>query len=198
MTAGEPALTELTDDVLVRRVRGGDEVALSVLYRRYVAAIYRFVLAQVRDVDDAEDLTADTFAGMLRGVAGFRGDASFKNWLYQIARNAIRNHRRSGAYRRVVPLASTVVAPGEPEDLVSLPAAEAAAEVLRLLQPLPPRYRRVLELRFLAGGTIEDTAAQMGISVANAKVLQHRALKKAAAALTVAEEQGIGTGRAGS
>lgn len=177
-----------TDAVLVSRIREGDEEALSRLYRRYVSAIYRFVLAQVRNVPDAEDLTAETFARMLGGLESFRGDASFKNWLYQIARNAVRNHRRSVGYRRTVPLSPRLAAP-EPhidaaEDAAEDEAEDAAARqrALALLAPLPPRYRQVLELRFLDGRSVRETARLMGVTVANAKVLQHRALKKAVAA----------------
>jgi RNA polymerase sigma-70 factor (ECF subfamily) len=64
--------------------------------------------------------------------------------------------------------------------------SEAALE---LLSPLPPRYRQVLELRFLEGYSIQETARQMGTTTGNAKVLQHRALKKAAA---VQEEAACG------
>lgn len=167
-----------SDAALVARVVAGDEPALGILYGRYVEAIYRFILAQVRAREDAEDLTAETFARMIQGLAGFRHEASFKNWLYQIARNAVRNHRRAAGYRRTVALSPQLRAPdgGDP------PTAEVedTAVVLSLLLPLPPRYRRVLELRFLHGLTIEETAARMEISVANAKVLQHRALKRAA------------------
>jgi RNA polymerase sigma-70 factor (ECF subfamily) len=179
MTKSDRPLTDLADEELVRCVAAGDEAALTVLYRRHVAAIYRFVLAQVRAVQDAEDLTSETFARMLHGLAGFRGEASFRNWLYQIARNAVRNHRRSAGYRLTVPLTQGLSAPPAPEpDPVA--AGEAAEAVWAALQPLPPRYRQVLELRFLDGRTIEDTARRMGVSVANAKVMQHRALKKAA------------------
>ncbi len=169
---------EPTDAELIRRVRDGDEEALSALYRRYVAPIYRFVLAQVREVADAEDLTSETFARMIRGIGKFRGDASFKNWLYQIARNAVRNHRRSAGYRRVSPLGPEHIA-AEPEEQSK--NDEVARRALEVLQPLPPRYRLILELRFLRGRSVEQAAALMGISVGNAKVLQHRALRKAAA-----------------
>lgn len=169
-----------SDAALVSRVREGDEEALSRLYRRYVSAIYRFVLAQVRNVPDAEDLTAETFARMLGGLESFRGDASFKNWLYQIARNAVRNHRRSVGYRRTVPLSPRIAAPVPPAEEAEDAAARQRA--LALLAPLPPRYRQVLELRFLDGRSVRETARLMGVTVANAKVLQHRALKKAVAA----------------
>lgn len=179
MPGREPVQDEGRDEVLVERIRQGDDAALTTLYRRHVEAIYRFVLAQVRDPADAEDLTSETFARMLRGLVGFRGEASFRNWLYQIARNAVRNHRRSAAYRRVVPLSGAMVAdeptPPEPPD-----SPQRSQAVLDLLSKLPPRYRRVLELRFLEGRTIEQTAADLAVTVSNAKVLQHRALRKAA------------------
>lgn len=181
---------EPPDDVLVRLICQGDEDALSVLYRRYVEAIYRFVLAQVRDVQDAEDLTSETFARMLRSLSGFRGEASFKNWLYQIARNAVRNHRRAAGYRRTVPLSPRLA-----EEPLQEPVADNAdqSRVIELLRPLPPRYRQVLELRFLDGHSIEETAQRMGVTVGNAKVLQHRALRKAA---SIAEESGVEAGPA--
>jgi RNA polymerase sigma factor (sigma-70 family) len=200
MNPSDSALQDMPDETLVRQVRAGNEVALTVLYRRHVAAIYRFVLAQVRDVQDAEDLTADTFARMLRGLEGFRGEASFRNWLYQIARNAVRNHRRSAGYRLNVPLANSLEASAA-ADTDGAPCASddssSADEVLALLQPLPPRYRQILELRFLAGRSIDDVATQMGISVANAKVLQHRALKKAALVMAPTEAR-FGTPSTGS
>lgn len=192
MRPDDPELSRASDDALVQAIRDGDEAALGILYRRYVQAIYRFVLAQVRDMEDAEDLTSDTFARMLHGIGQFRGEASFKNWLYQIARNAVRNHRRAAGYRRNSPLtANLALAEVEGEAGEFTGQAEIAA-ALELLQPLPPRYRQVLELRFLNGLSIEETAGRMGVTAANAKVLQHRALKKAA---LIMEEQHVESGR---
>lgn len=183
---------EPSDEALVSQVGAGDEDALVLLYHRYVGPIYRFIQAQVRDRDEAEDLTSETFARMMRGLRAFRGEASFKNWLYQIARNAVRNHRRALGYRRQVPLGTQISAdPPAAEPGESAAARQAAEAVLALLRPLPPRYRQVLELRFLDGLSIEETALRMGVSPANAKVLQHRALKKAA---LMVEEQAIERG----
>jgi RNA polymerase sigma-70 factor (ECF subfamily) len=49
-----------------------------------------------------------------------------------------------------------------------------------VLTTLPERYRRILELRFLQAFSVREAAGQMGVSVANAKVLQHRAIQMAA------------------
>ena len=188
--SGGPAAVEASDEVLVRRILTGDEGALGQLYRRHVNAIFRFVLAQVRNVQDAEDLTSETFARMVRGLPHFRGEASFRNWLYQIARNAVRNHRRAAAYRLAVPLPRNLAEPGE-EDPPEPAEGRDWEAVLALLRQLPPRHRQVLELRFLEGLSIEETAARMAITVGNAKVLQHRALRKAA----VVMEEAVLVGR---
>jgi RNA polymerase sigma-70 factor (ECF subfamily) len=59
-------------------------------------------------------------------------------------------------------------------------ASDAPDRVGRLLASLPQNYRRILELRFLQAFSVREAATQMGVSVANAKVLQHRALRMAA------------------
>ncbi len=58
--------------------------------------------------------------------------------------------------------------------------SDAPQRAGRILSALPDRYRRILELRFLESCSIKEAAHAMDISVSNAKVLQHRALKMAA------------------
>jgi RNA polymerase sigma-70 factor (ECF subfamily) len=73
-------------------------------------------------------------------------------------------------------LAAEPLRPGHAEEEeVSL----AGVRVAEILSKLSPNYRRVLELRFLQGCSLKETAQAMGITEGNAKVLQHRALHKA-------------------
>ena len=67
-------------------------------------------------------------------------------------------------------------------EIFSAPQLESAApqRAERILAALPERYRRILQLRFLDACTVAEAAQALGISVANAKVLQHRALRRAA------------------
>jgi RNA polymerase sigma-70 factor (ECF subfamily) len=78
----------------------------------------------------------------------------------------------------------TVIDDDIPDETASAPtdSAESRApeHVRAVLGELPQRYRRILELRFLQGLSVRESAAALGISVANAKVLQHRALRAAA------------------
>ena len=60
--------------------------------RRYQSRIFNFTRALTANDADAEDLTQETFIRAFRAIGRFRGDSSFKSWLYQIATNAARTH----------------------------------------------------------------------------------------------------------
>ena len=66
--------------------------------------------------------------------------------------------------------------PPESEEAIST----APQRVANVLDQLPDNYRRVLELRFLQGRSIKESAAELGVTIGNIKVLQHRALRLAA------------------
>jgi RNA polymerase sigma factor (sigma-70 family) len=67
-----------------------------------------------------------------------------------------------------------------PQEVEQAVNSATAQQVRRVLASLPDNYRRILESRFLQGCSIKESATHMGVSVANAKVLQHRALRLAA------------------
>ena len=112
------------------------------------------------------------------------------SWLYRVSQNAIADYWR--AFYRLPVIGSDQMGAGwEPADTaVTDSGAEepstagggerARKQVESLLRRLPANYRRVLELRFIQRLTVAETADQMGITRGNAKVLQYRALRKAA------------------
>jgi RNA polymerase sigma-70 factor (ECF subfamily) len=65
--------------------------------------------------------------------------------------------------------------PDEPDRL-----SQAPERARRVLGSLPERYRQILELRFLQAMSLKEAAREMDVTVGNAKVLQHRALRLAA------------------
>ena len=153
------------------------------IYGDHVVGIYRFVYARVGNRPDAEDLTAQVFVRAVEQLDTTREPAQIAAWLYRVAQNAIADHWR--AFYRLPIIGVDHVAPGwEPSD--DRPRSDPAREdgstkrVEALLHNLPDRYRRVLELRFLQRLSVAETATAMGISSGNAKVLQYRALRKAA------------------
>jgi RNA polymerase sigma-70 factor (ECF subfamily) len=154
------------------------------IYDRQVVPIYRFIYARVGNRPDAEDLTAQVFMRAVEQLDTTRDRGQIVSWLYRVSHNAIADYWR--AFYRLPVIGTEQVAPGwepaQPGEVRERPAdaAAAAQRVRQVLERLPQRYARVLELRFLQRMTVAETAAQMGISHGNAKILQYRALRKAA------------------
>jgi RNA polymerase sigma-70 factor, ECF subfamily len=153
------------------------------VYDEHVVGIYRFVYARVGNHPDAEDLTAQVFMRAIQQLDTERAPAQIAAWLYRVAQNATADYWR--AFYRLPLVGADRVAPGwEPAAPEERPPVEetevAATRVRQLLRRLPPSYRRVLELRFLERRSVAETAREMGISNGNARVLQYRALRRAA------------------
>lgn len=154
------------------------------VYDRHVVGIYRYIYARVGNRPDAEDLTAQVFMRAVEQLDTSRDPAQIASWLYRVGQNAIADYWR--AFYRLPIVGADHLAPSwEPADQSATTAVHrtddpADARVASLLGRLPENYRRVLELRFLQRLSVAETAAAMGISHGNAKVLQYRALRKAA------------------
>jgi RNA polymerase sigma-70 factor (ECF subfamily) len=84
--------------------------------------------------------------------------------------------RRLGIQVTVIDDNVTAAAPHDDEERT----VDPMPGIQRLLDMLPPNYRRILTLRFLELHSVRSAAAAMGVSIANARVLQHRALRRAA------------------
>jgi RNA polymerase sigma-70 factor (ECF subfamily) len=155
-----------------------DTLSLAQIYEAYMAQVYRFIYRQVGNREDAEDLTAQVFLKAIRSLDRTRDEASIRGWLFQTARTTLADHWRQ-FYR--TPLVSLEFFPrlrSSPSRTADDPLSHEGVE--RILALLPEHYRRVLTLRFLEGLSIKETAAEMGITETNVKVLQFRALRRAA------------------
>lgn len=157
--------------------------AFERVYDQHVVGIYRFIYARVGNHPDAEDLTAQVFVRAVEQLDTEREPGQIAAWLYRVAQNATADYWR--AFYRLPVVGADRVAPGwEPVAPAERPGTvdpeTAPARVARLLRRLPPSYRRVLELRFIERRSVAETAREMGISDGNARVLQYRALRRAA------------------
>jgi len=154
------------------------------IYAEHVTPIHRFIYARVGNRPDAEDLTGQVFMRAVEQLDVDRPSAQIAAWLYRVAQNAVADYWRAFYRLPKVGLEQVAVA-WEPMTLTPSAHAQADAEsataaVHRLLARLPDQYARVLELRFLQRLSVAETAARLGISHGNAKVLQYRALRRAA------------------
>ncbi len=172
----------------VRNVQSlGRADALQAIYDAHVEQIYKFIFFKVGNREDAEDITSQVFIKAAHSLDVSQKPPTQLAWLYQVARTTITDHWRN-YYKGVTSsldaleeesplhLAAAPIYAGASEEEALEPAIEKVHNVLSLL---PENYRRVLELRFLKGCSLRETAAAMQVTEANAKVIQHRAIQKA-------------------
>jgi RNA polymerase sigma-70 factor (ECF subfamily) len=145
------------------------------VYQDNATWVYRTIYARVGNQADAEDLTAEVFLAALRPLRLTASVAEVRAYLRNTARTVLAAHWRQTMGREITEI-EDVAAPPESETAIST----ALERVATVMDTLPDNYRRILELRFLQNRSIKESAAEMGVSVANAKVLQHRALRLAA------------------
>ncbi len=146
------------------------------VYDDNVVRIHRLMYAKVGNRPDAEDLTAEVFLAALGPMRLSVSRGEVRAYLLRAAQTVLASYWRRRLGVEVTAIDPEAEAPGPEAGTVGRSAERAR----RILAALPDRYRRVLELRFVEGCSVRDTAQAMGVSVANAKVLQHRALRLAA------------------
>jgi RNA polymerase sigma-70 factor (ECF subfamily) len=156
----------------------GDAGGWEAVYREHVGPVYRYVYARTGNRADAEDLVAQVF---LRALPRLRLRASvgeIRSYLMTTARSVLAEHWTLHYSAEVGLLVEDVAQPEPPPERQDGDAGVRRAA--RVLAALPEHYRRILELRFLRGYSVKEAAGEMGITVPNAKVMQHRALRRAA------------------
>ena len=163
--------------------QGGRNVQqIQTFYQENLLLIYRYIYSKVGNREEAEDLTSQTFIKAVRGVDYQRSPQSVQKWLFQIARTTVADYWRSYYRAPISSLEELLDAGWEgPAEEEPVPVSTTPAKkVEHILRVLPERYREVLTCRFLLNLSIKETALRMGLTEANVKVIQFRALKSAA------------------
>jgi RNA polymerase sigma-70 factor, ECF subfamily len=150
------------------------------VYRDNIDRLYRLMYARVGNRPDAEDLTSEVFSTALPPMRLSSSKGEVRAYLLVTAKTVLASHwrRRLGQPVTTIDLDTDIRYLSEPSGPELL--SDAPARAGKILGGLPERYRRILELRFLEACSIKEAAQAMHISVSNAKVLQHRALRMAA------------------
>ena len=177
------------------RPTGGDDRGLSFeqIQKKYELRIYNLILRMIgnENVEDAQDLTSETFVNAWRAWSKFRRDAQVYTWLYQIACNLCKNwYKQKGRQREREGYSldeTRDVDSGElsrevadwrnaPEKL--LLETEFGQKIREAVDALPPEYREVLVLDLWEDLPYEEIATILGLSVPAVKTRLHRARNK--------------------
>ena len=148
------------------------------VYRDHVVPIYRYVYARVGNRPDAEDITSAVFVKALPRLQAGVSSGEVRAYLLTTARTCLADHWRRHYDVDIDDVPDEMLASPEEDDTPDDGSRRRRAHAI--LERLPEHYRRVLELRFLRGYSIRETAHEMSLSIANIKTLQLRALRRAA------------------
>ncbi len=199
---------------LLDALRAGDEDAFRALVREYQPSLVRVARIYVPTQAAAEEVAAETWLGVLKGLSRFEGRSSLRTWIFRILTNIAKTRaKRDG---RTLPF-SALQEPGRvheaavdpdrfldaehprwpghwaqkpeswPEE--ALLAAETRERLAEAIEALPATQRAVISLRDIEGWTSEEVRNALDLSETNQRVLLHRARSKVRAALESYLEQ---------
>ena len=164
----------------VRRAAKGDEPSAGELFDEFYPRVYRYAMAKLGNQVDAEDVAAETFAKVLKGLDRFvwKG-GGFEAWIFRIASNVVVDQVRFRSRESLSEVAQddepSTVREWDPETAFLF--AEAGDEVRTALAALPGDQREVLVLRFAAGLDTKEAGEVMGRKPNAVRQLQFRALQ---------------------
>jgi RNA polymerase sigma factor (sigma-70 family) len=164
-----------SDFDLLETWREGDENAGRDLFGRYFESVYRFFRNKVDDA--AEDLTQQTFMGLVQGRDKFRGDASFRTYLFMIARKRLYSHLRQRE-RRSEPVefhTASVADFGLASPSRAVAVRQEQKLLLHALRRLPVEMQVALELFYWEELTVTEIAEVLETPVGTVKSRLQRA-----------------------
>jgi RNA polymerase sigma-70 factor (ECF subfamily) len=198
--------SQVDEDALLSRLRGGDRRAFAALVERHGGALLRFARIFAKAPSVAEDLVQETWLAALEGLAGFEGRSAIRTWLFRILANKARTwaarDRRCVSFSELAPPdagAKSAVEPErfdqegawndppggwseeDPERLAQ--GRETRAALAAAIAELPEAQRAVITLRDLEGLETDEICNLLSITVTNQRVLLHRARARVREAL---------------
>ncbi len=168
--------------------QAGTEPAFARLWRDTNPALVRYLRVIAADV--AEDVAAETWLRVLRGLKGFRGDEqAWRAWVFTICRHLVIDERRRFKGHPVqlseIPLVRLAVVPDAADEAIEHFSTRSA---LAMVAALPPLQAEVILLRVVAGLETEAVAQLVGRSPGAVRVAAHRGLRRLA---QIAAEAGV-------
>jgi RNA polymerase sigma-70 factor (ECF subfamily) len=165
-----------TDTQLIARWKAGDQAAATTLVERHSQALARFAVS-CGARDEVDELVQDTFVRAFGSLDSFRGDSSFRTWLFTIERRLLLDRRRAEKRRPKSTEISEEDAATEYDALDQMIGSEAAARLRGAIDHLTPTQREVFVLRVNEGLSYRDIADTVGTTEGAARVHYHNAMR---------------------
>ncbi|HOJ70149.1 MAG TPA: RNA polymerase sigma factor [Candidatus Hydrogenedentes bacterium] len=167
------AVQEADDIQLVQRAKDGDTAAFSELVRRHQDEAYTLAYRFMRDSALAEDMAQEAFLKAFRLLQSYRGECSFRTWMYRVVSSVCLTELRRRKNRHEVEWNDSLEL-SEERPVVDRDLHEKIRGCVRLL---PERYATVISMYYLAGAPYEEIADALNIPQGTLKTWMFRARK---------------------
>jgi RNA polymerase sigma-70 factor (ECF subfamily) len=173
----EPKREVNDDQSLIRAYRNGDVGAFDEIIEKYNRMVFGICWRMLGSVDESEDVTQQVFINVFQKADKFKGKSSFKTWLYSVAINECRNHRRKLKNINFIEVNKNMASDIQnvEDDLKKKQQKELIREEI---EKLPFKQRAVINLRINEELTFKEIASILKCSVNSAKVNFQHGLKK--------------------
>jgi RNA polymerase sigma-70 factor (ECF subfamily) len=161
---------------LIARWKAGDERAATELVERHASALARFAVSS-GERGEVDELVQDTFVRAFNSIDGFRGESSFRTWLFTIERRLLIDRRRTEKRRRDRTEIHEHDASTEYDALDGMVADETQDRLRRVVERLSPTQREVFTLRVAEGLSYKEIAEAVGTTEGAARVHYHNAMR---------------------
>ena len=175
------ALEEGDDADLVRALIAGRPDAPAATWNRYAPLVFGICSRALGSEIEAEDLTQDVFYRLFARIQTLRKPEALRSFVTSFAIRTVKWELRRRRARRFLTLSATGDLPETPPGFVSADNRYALQRFYRVLDRLSTRERLVLVLRHVEEMTLDEVAANMGISLATVKRTLRRANERASA-----------------
>ena len=184
----------VTDEQLIQWVADGDASCLGTLFERHHRVLYQYCHQLTRNAATSEDIVQEVFIKLLKKARDFRGQGSFKSWMFSIAHNVGMDYlrkikRRGDSYRDEDIAVDSFVDPHSTERQVA--GKQSLLLVAKALAELPATTREVIWLGRFVFDSYEELGSALQCSSSAARVRMHRAMQQLNA--TVAAMNGVAT-----
>ena len=163
------------DAELIAKWKAGNQSAATELVQRHASALARFA-ASCGAREDIDELVQDTFVRAFASLDGFRGESSFRTWLFTIERRLLLDRRRAERRRPQGLEIGEGDAATEFDALDDLVADEAQGRVRRAIERLTPTQREVFVLRVTEGLSYKEIGKAVSTTEGAARVHYHNAM----------------------
>lgn len=172
----------MKEKVSIQQIQQGDKNALGEVFDFYYEKILKFIYRRTSSQETAEDITSEVFLGAIENIHNFKwkGEGSFKNWIYRIANNKICDYFRKNYGRETIDIDEV----GEIRDDIqkdpqeTLILEEDAEEIRKIMVLLSEKDQNIINLVFFEEMDVKEIAGILNCSNSSVYTQLHRALKK--------------------